>query len=115
MAVRVQQTVVMSRLTALTISLRVRNSLASRETVRFSNETFTFRVGTNYKLNLANTLLSAKHGAVCRGSTVLLKMALDLNFFCGVAALREPGPSHFFRFLDHTQRGFTVGMTPLDE
>lgn len=76
-----QQTVVMGRLTVLTVSLHVRNFLASRETASFSNETFDFLVGTNYKLNLANTLFGAKHGAVYWRSTVLFETALDLNFF----------------------------------
>jgi len=74
-AVRVQQTVVMSRLTALIVSLHVMNSLASRENVSFSNECFAFRFGTNYKSNSVNTLFSAKHGAV--------------------AAQCGPGPPHF--------------------
>ena len=83
--VPVQQTVVMSQLTALNVSLRVRNSLASRETVSFSNETFAFRVGTNYKLNSTSTLFSAEHGAVYWRSTVLFETALFGSEFFFVA------------------------------
>jgi len=31
------------------------------------------------------------------------------------AAQHGPGPPHFLRVLDHTQRRITVGRTPLDE
>ena len=36
-------------------------------------------------------------------------------FCCGAATQRGSWPSHFWVFLDHTQRRSTVGRTPLDE
>jgi len=38
-----------------------------------------------------------------------------ISLFFGATAPSGPGPPHFTRFLDHTQRRTTVGRTPLDE
>ena len=97
--VPVEQTVVMSRLTALTVALRVRNSLASWETVSFSKKLLPFEVGTNYNLYSATPLFTSKRGAVYWRSTVLFEAALGLILVCRVAA----------------QRDSTVGRTPQDE